>query len=94
MVPDPTRPRWELLDTDGGGERVIGKLFATQADGVLDIRSTVVDPDRRGHGLGGVLVEAAVEHARAEGLKIRPSCPFVPRYLADHPEHSDLVHHG
>lgn len=83
----PDRDRWEAVQ----GERPVGYLSYELVDGVIDLQHTVVDPSQRGQGLGGRLAEAALQHARAEGLQVRPSCPFIPRYLAEHPEHQDLV---
>ena len=40
---------------------------------------------------GEVLVRAAFDHARREGLRIRPTCPFVRSWLDDHPEERDLT---
>ncbi|WP_010147459.1 GNAT family N-acetyltransferase [Serinicoccus profundi] len=79
--------RWEAHDAD----RSIGYLSYALADGVLDLQHSVVDPAARGQGLGGRLVEEALQYARAEGLRVRPTCPFVPDYIAQHPEHADLV---
>lgn len=94
IVHDVDRDRFEAVEGEGEQVRVVGYLSYELTGGVLDLQHTVVDPARRGHGLGGRLVEAGLQHARAEGLQVRPSCPFVPRYLADHPEHQDLVGGG
>lgn len=37
------------------------------SDGTAGIRATAVDPAARGHGIGGALVEAAIQRARADG---------------------------
>ncbi|WP_367889967.1 GNAT family N-acetyltransferase [Serinicoccus kebangsaanensis] len=71
--------------------RAVGHLSYELEGDVLDLQHTVVDPEGRGQGLGGRLVEEAMGYARAEGLRVRPTCPFVPRYLAEHPEHADLL---
>jgi len=47
-----------------------------------------------GRGLGGELARAALDSARARGLKVVPSCPFVRAYIARHPEYADLVAPG
>lgn len=52
---------------------------------------TEVDPDLQGRGVAAALVEAAVVHARAHGLKIRPLCSYVRDWLRRHPEAADLV---
>lgn len=58
---------------------------------VLDLAHTAVPQDAEGQGLGGALAHAALEHARAKGLKVIPSCPFVHSYLRKHREYADLV---
>ena len=45
---------------------------------------TEVPPSLSGGGVGGLLVRAAVEHARANGETIVPWCPFAQRWLRDH----------
>ena len=37
-----------------------------------------------GHGLGGRLVQTAVERARAGALTLVPWCPFARRWLREH----------
>lgn len=44
-----------------------------------------------GHGLGGRLARAVLDAARARGLHIVPTCPFIARYIVEHPEYQDLV---
>lgn len=44
-----------------------------------------------GRGLGGVLVEAALERARREGLTVVPHCPFVRRWLEKHPAEAETL---
>lgn len=44
----------------------------------------------KGQGVGLSLVQALVEDARANGIKIVPLCPFVKAQLARHPEWSDV----
>lgn len=44
-----------------------------------------------GQGIGSALVEAALAWARAEGIAVVPSCPFVAAYMSEHPETHDLV---
>ena len=53
---------------------------------------TIVAEAAEGHGVGGKLVEFALDQARAEALAVVPQCPFVQSYLRRHPEYRDLVH--
>lgn len=44
-----------------------------------------------GHGLGGRLVQAAVERAAAEHLTVVPLCSFARSWLEHHPEEAARV---
>ena len=52
----------------------------------FDLQHTVVPRDLGGQGVGGALVQAAVDHARAEGLDLVVTCPFARKWLAKHPQ--------
>ena len=60
-------------------------------DGVMVLFHTEVPPALEGRGIGATLVRAALAHAAAEGLRVRPRCSFVSAYLARHPEHHGLL---
>jgi predicted GNAT family acetyltransferase len=57
----------------------------------IDLVHTKVPVELRGRGIAGALVHHALEDARARGLHIVPTCPFVRGYLERHPEYGDLV---
>ena len=59
-------------------------LSYVRDDGSFDIQHTVVPRELEGQGIGSALVQAAVEHARAEGLRIVPTCSFAREWLAKH----------
>jgi predicted GNAT family acetyltransferase len=44
-----------------------------------------------GHGIGGALVQAALDRARREGLTVVPKCPFARGWLERHPEAAEGV---
>lgn len=52
---------------------------------------TVVPHAIGGRGIAGQLVTRLFEHARAEGLKVRPRCSYVAAWSRKHPEVSDLL---
>ena len=60
-------------------------------DGVMAIDHTFTPPAMRGHGVAGRLMRAAVAHARANGLKIRPVCSYAAAWLQRHAEERDLL---
>lgn len=59
-------------------------------DGVLDLQHTVVPKSSERRGFGTALVRAALDHARASGTKVIPTCPFVKAFMDDHPEYADV----
>jgi predicted GNAT family acetyltransferase len=59
--------------------------------GFISFIHTEIDPARNGEGLGTMLVRAALDTARAEGLAVLPYCPFVRDFIKRHREYLDLV---
>jgi len=57
----------------------------------LDLLHTAVPDSDEGQGHGSSLARAAVEYARANKLKVIPSCPFVRAFIEKHPEYRDLM---
>ncbi len=59
-----------------------------------DVRAmphTEVDPAFQGRGLATVLITAALDQTRAEGLHVLPMCPAIAKYIRTHAEYADLV---
>lgn len=61
-------------------------------DGEITLPHTVVPEAFKGQGVGGILAQAALGYARANGLKVIPLCSFMAGYIAKHPEWLDIVH--
>ena len=81
-----SRARFEL--------RVLGQLSIAQyqmIDGVMWLTHTETPPKLQGRGLAAKVVRAALDHARAHRLQVRPACSYVRTYLRRHPELQDLV---
>jgi uncharacterized protein len=57
---------------------------------VIVFTHTIVPSALQGMGVGSKLIRAALEDARARGLKVRPDCQFVAAYIAKHREWQDL----
>ena len=55
------------------------------------IMNTEVPQALEGRGIGGTLVKASLEYARAYQLGVVAFCPFVQSYLKRHPEYQDMV---
>ncbi|MET0655260.1 MAG: GNAT family N-acetyltransferase [Pseudoxanthomonas sp.] len=79
------------------------RRFITQVDGQqaelvyrndgkrLTIDHTGVPDAIGGRGIAGELVKAALDYARAEGLRVVPACSYSAAYIQRHPEYADLV---
>lgn len=61
------------------------------APGRITFTHTEIDDRFAGRGLGGTLVRAALDAARAQGRAVDPQCPFVRGWIAKHPAYADLV---
>ena len=59
-------------------------------DGVMLLTHTEVAPAIEGRGIAGELIQAALDHAQASGLKVRPQCSYARHYLQQHPESAAL----
>ena len=60
-------------------------------DQVMWMTHTEVPTALNGRGLAARLVATALDHARAQGLKVRPRCSYVAAYMRRHPETLDLL---
>ncbi len=80
------RQRFEL-EADGH------VAFSTyeRAAGVITILHTEVPKELGGRGIGSALAKGLLDMIRAEGLKVKPLCPFVKAYIGKHPEYAGLV---
>ena len=52
---------------------------------------TEVPPEFEGKGVGGAIVQKALQYAKDNGYKIVPLCVFVQSYLKRHKEWDDIV---
>lgn len=59
--------------------------------GALVIDHTGVPAAIGGRGVAGDLVKAALDYARAQGLRVVPACSYSAAYVQRHPEYADLV---
>jgi predicted GNAT family acetyltransferase len=57
----------------------------------LHLTHTEVPPALQGSGIAAALVQAALDWARAQGLRVRPMCSYVALYMRRHPQTRDLL---
>jgi uncharacterized protein len=70
---------------------VLAELIYRLRSGRLVLVHTGVPDELGGRGLAGVLVQAAIDRARGEGLTLVPLCPFARSWLERHPEAAAAV---
>jgi predicted GNAT family acetyltransferase len=84
---NPADSRYEITVDD----ELAGFCAYVRSDDVVDITHTEVFTGREGQGVGSTLVSGALDDIRAQGLRVRPTCPFVRSYVERHTEYADLV---
>lgn len=57
----------------------------------MDLQHTYTPEAMRGRGVAGRLVAAAFAHARENGMKVIPTCSYIPVWVRRHPEEMDIV---
>ena len=58
---------------------------------VMQMTHTGVPTQLEGRGIASKLVQAAVEHAKANDLRIDPQCSYVVTWMQRHPEAASLL---
>ena len=71
------------LNVDG---QEVGRMMTNITPGILKAGYTSVGLTQRGNGNGKKLVDAAVDYARKNNLKIIPECGFVAMMFNKYPE--------
>jgi predicted GNAT family acetyltransferase len=64
--------------------------YRPAGDSVIVAR-TEIDERREGEGLGSALVRGMLDHIRASGKTVIPTCTLTASYIHRHPEYVDLV---
>ena len=82
----PEHHRFEVVLGDD-----VAHLDYSRSGRRIALSHTEVPEAFEGRGVGSRLARAALDHARAERLRVLPYCPFVRAYLERHPEYADLV---
>ena len=86
LIHDPARHRFSTV-VDGHE----AELIYEPEDGAIAIVHTGVPSEIEGRGIAAELVKAALEFARAAGLKVAPRCAYAAVYVKRHPEYDDLL---
>lgn len=70
------------LEADGATARLLYRLEPHR----LVLEHTIVPDALSGRGIGGQLVQAALDRARRDRLSVVPECEFASAWLRRHPE--------
>ncbi|QJC50481.1 N-acetyltransferase [Paenibacillus albicereus] len=75
-----------------GGEP-IGEITYAPSDGgkVWIVDHTYVSPSHRGQNLASSLLQAVVDEARREGVKIEPACSYAAAQFKRRKDYADLL---
>jgi predicted GNAT family acetyltransferase len=88
VVNNPDRSRYEIsIDGD-----VVGVAVYELGEQSIDFTHTQVETDSRERGLGGNLVQHALDDVRSgSSARVIATCPFVSRWISEHPDYQDLL---
>jgi predicted GNAT family acetyltransferase len=86
---DPDNDRY-VVEVDG---EVAGFSVYHMRGGRHFFVHTEIDPGFEGHGVGHALAQFALDDVKAKGGKIIPLCPFIRRFVEEHPEYDFLIDH-
>lgn len=88
-VPSDNRFEQGFTAPDGDLARVWAD-YATQGDTRV-ILHVEADPSLRGSGASGQFMQGLTDHARREGLKVRPVCSYAVVWYRRHPQAQDVL---
>jgi predicted GNAT family acetyltransferase len=86
IIHNAAQQRFEL-DVDGQTVFTEYRL----SPGTMTLFHTLTPPALRGRGLAAKVVQAALDHARREGLKVVPLCWYVSSHIEAHPDLRDML---
>ncbi|MFD6568133.1 GNAT family N-acetyltransferase [Micromonospora profundi] len=75
-----------------GESKVVGIAQYIRTTELIAFVHTEVSPEYEGRGVGAALARTGLDEARAAGLLVLPTCPFIAGWIARHPEYQDLVY--
>lgn len=84
----PEQNRYEAHDPAGHRLGLVEYIRTSQ---VITFTHTEVDPAAEGQGVASKLARHVLDRARADGLQVKPLCPFIAEWIDRHPDYSDLV---
>lgn len=88
LIHEPDAERYALYD----GETLQGFIVYDLAGPTIRLLHAEVPPAMRNKGMGGIVTKAVLDELRAStDHRVVAVCPFVVRWMRDHPEYADLT---
>lgn len=84
------RPELQRFEAAPGGKLALCS-YRLQ-DQVMTVHHTEVPWQLQGQGVAAALVQATLDWARGQGLRVRPTCSYVASYMRRHPDTHDLLY--
>lgn len=78
------------FEIERNGE-VVGHLDYRTVGNTVDLTHAETDDSVRGQGLGGVLVQGALDRIKVDKMTVIPTCPFVATWIERHGEYQELL---
>lgn len=69
----------------------LSKLDYIEDDKNFVITHVGVQPELRGQGVAGKIVQVGLEYAKARSLRVVPMCSYAAAYIRRHPEYAELT---
>jgi uncharacterized protein len=87
VADNPAASRYEIRV----GDDLAGFADYRVKPGRIVMTHTEIDPSFEGRGLGGRLAAGALDDLRRRHLTVTPLCPFIAKFIHEHPDYGDLV---
>jgi predicted GNAT family acetyltransferase len=72
-------------------DQKLSKLDYIQDGKNFVITHVGVDPEQRGQGVAGKIVQMGLEYAQENSLRVIPMCSYAATYIRRHPEYAELT---
>ena len=86
VIKNSAAHQFEVTGSDGRATLT----YRENSDHITLVHTEVAE-ELEGKGYGSLLARSALDYARANNLRVIPSCPFVSQFIRRHPEYADLV---
>ena len=87
VINNEAEKRFEVLFDDG----TVAMITYIRAGNTIIYTHTEVPESQGGKGIAGKMAYAALEFAKANGLRVQAMCPYVKKYVSQHPEYHSVT---